>query len=174
MADPFVGEIRLLGFNFPPSGWAFCDGSLLAITQNEVLFALLGTQYGGNGVTTFALPDLRSRVPVGQGQGPGLSEYVIGELGGQEAVTLTQGQLPSHSHAAVGTNGGGDAVAPIEKVWSADAAGGIAPYSSAIPDVQLAPSAIGFTGSGFAHGNLPPLLAINFSIALFGIFPSRN
>ena len=174
MADPFVGEIRLLGFNFPPYGWGFCDGSLVSIEQNQVLFALLGTTYGGDGVTTFALPDLRSRVPLGQGQGPGLSPYVIGQTGGQETVTLTQGQLPSHSHAAVGTNGGGDAIAPTEKVWSADAAGGIAPYSSAAPDVTLAPAAVSLTGNNFPHENRPPSLTINFSIAFFGIFPSRN
>ncbi len=168
MAQSFVGEIRLLGFNFPPSGWAFCDGSLLAIDQYEVLFNLLGTTYGGNGVTTFALPDLRSRVPLGQGP------YVLGQTGGQEAVTLTQGQLPSHSHAAMGTGGGGDAIDPTEKVWSSDAAGGLAPYSSATPDVTLAPAAVSLNGDDFAHENRPPLLTINFSISLFGIYPSQS
>lgn len=164
----------MLGFSFPPYGWALCNGALLPISDYEVLYTLLGTTYGGNGVTTFALPDLRSRLPFGQGTGAGLSPYFVGQAGGLEAVTLTPGQLPSHSHPAAGTASGGDGVAPIEKVWASDASGGLAAYSSAAPDMPLAASAIGPTGDDFPHENLPPLLAINFSIALFGIYPSQN
>ena len=146
----------------------------MAISQNDVLYTLLGTTYGGDGVQTFGLPDLRSRVPLGRGQGAGLSTYVIGQTGGVEAVTLTQGQLPHHTHAAIGTGGGGDAIAPTEKVWASDASGGLAPYSSATPDVTLAPAAVSHNGDDFPHENRPPTLTINFSIALFGIYPSQN
>ena len=173
MAESFLGEIRIFGFNFPPRGWAFCNGQLLSIQQNTALFSLLGTFYGGNGIQTFALPDLQSRVPIGIGQGPGLSPYVIGETGGVEAVTLTTGELPSHNHLAAGSTSKGDSLVPTNCVWSADA-GGSAPYSSATPDGYLSPNAIGFTGGNQAHENRPPYLALNFSIALVGIFPSRN
>ncbi len=173
MADPFLGEIRIFGFNFPPKGWAFCEGQLLPISQYQALFSLLGTFYGGNGVNTFALPNLQSRVPIGIGQGPGLSPYVIGDTGGVEAVTLTTGELPSHNHLASGNSGKGDSLVPTNCVWSADA-GGSAPYSSATPDGYLSPNAIGLTGGNQPHENRPPFLALNFSIAMAGIFPSRN
>ena len=173
MAESFLGEIRIFGFNFPPKGWASCVGQVLSISQNSALFSLLGTFYGGNGVNTFALPDLRSRMPLGMGQGPGLSDYAIGEQGGVEAVTLIAGELPSHNHLAVGSTSKGDSLVPTGCVWSADA-GGSAPYSSAAPDGYLSPNAIGFTGGNLPHENRPPYLALNFSIALTGIFPSRN
>jgi microcystin-dependent protein len=173
MAESFLGEIRIFGFNFPPRGWAFCAGQLLPISQNTALFSLLGTYYGGNGINTFALPDLRSRVPLGQGQGPGLSQYVVGETGGAETVTLVAGELPSHTHLASGSTSKGDSLVPTGCVWSADA-GGSAPYSSGAPDGYLSPQAIGFTGGNQAHENRPPYLVLNFSIALVGIFPSRN
>lgn len=173
MSEPYVGEIRMLGFNFPPNGWALCNGAVLPIDQNEVLFALIGTTYGGDGVTTFALPNLQSRVPNSRGQGPGLSPYVVGESGGQESVTLIQNQLPAHNHVAFGKSGGGNARSPAQHLWASDAAGGTAPFSTADPDVLLAPHAIGLTGGNQPHENVPPVLAINFSIALFGIFPSQ-
>ena len=173
MADSFLGEIRIFGFNFPPKGWATCSGQLLAISQNTALFSLLGTFYGGNGVQTFALPDLRSRVPLGMGQGPGLSNYNIGEVGGVEAVTLLASELPSHNHLASGSTSKGDSLVPTGNIWSADA-GGSAPYSSGAPDGYLSPNAIGFTGGNQPHENRPPYLALNFSIAMVGIFPARN
>jgi microcystin-dependent protein len=174
MAEPFLGEIRTFAFNFAPVGWAQCDGQILPIDQNAALFALLGTFYGGNGIQTFALPDLRSRVGVHVGRGNGLSPYNIGDVGGQEGVTLTEGELPAHTHLAGGNQGGGNSLVPTECVWSADASGGSAPYSNAAPNVNMSPNAIGITGSNFAHENRQPYLALNYCIAMQGIFPSRN
>jgi microcystin-dependent protein len=174
MSEPFIGEIRIFGFNFAPLGWAFCDGQLVPISQNTALFSLLGTFYGGNGTTTFALPNLQGRFAVAFGQGNGLSSYSIGDLGGVESVTLTEGQLPAHTHGASGSQGGGNSLVPTQCVWSADAAGGSAPYTNAAPDVNLSPNAIGSTGQNLPHENRPPFLALNFCIALQGIFPSRQ
>jgi microcystin-dependent protein len=174
MSEPFIGEIRIFGFNFPPLGWAFCDGQLLPISQNTALFSLLGTFYGGNGVQTFALPDLRGRVAIAFGQGNSLSPYNIGDVGGAESVTLNENQLPAHSHIAAGSQGGGNSLVPTDCVWSADAAGGSAPYSNAAPNVSLSTNAIGTTGQNLPHENRPPFLALNFCIALQGIFPSRQ
>lgn len=174
MAESFLGEIRLFGFRFPPRGWATCSGQLVSQPQNTALFALLGTDYGGDGRSTFGLPDLRSRVPVGQGQGPGLSPYTVGQMGGAESVALIPGELPSHTHSALGTAGGGDALVPTGNVWAADAAGGSAPYSSAPSDVELSPGAIGYTGGNLGHENRSPYLCLNFCIAMQGIFPSRD
>src|SRR6187399_3074015 len=118
MAEPFLGEIRLMSFGFAPKGWAFCNGQFLPINQNQALFSLLGTTYGGNGQTNFALPDLRGRIPVHSGQGPGLSNSSLGETGGTEAVTLTVAQLPRHSHAAQGASGAGNSSGPAGQVWA--------------------------------------------------------
>ncbi len=174
MAEPFLGEIRLFAFNFAPVGWAFCSGQLLSISQNTALFALLGTFYGGNGVNTFALPDLQSRIAVGQGQGAGLSPYVIGQAGGSEGITLAESEMPSHTHLASGNQGGGNSLVPTECVWSADAAGGSAPYTNAAPNVNMSPNAINAAGGNQPHENRQPYLAISYCIALHGIFPSRN
>lgn len=172
MSEPFLGEIQMVGFNFAPRGWAFCNGSLLSIAQNDALFALLGTIYGGDGQTTFALPDLRGRIPLNQGQGPGLTNRVIGEAGGAESVTLIEGQMPAHSHQMwIATNGTRTSAANGNLL-----AGGEADiYSrSATPSVGLAPSQLASAGSSLPHDNMQPVLAVNFIISLEGIFPSRN
>ncbi|MDX6255763.1 MAG: hypothetical protein QOJ11_2097 [Frankiales bacterium] len=167
LTSPFLGEIRIFGFNFNPRGWATCQGQLMSISQNTALFALLGTQYGGNGQTTFALPDLRSRIALGQGQGPGLSAYVIGELAGSETVTLLQSQLPAHTHAQPVTNAAASASRPNNTV---PAAGGS--YAAAGDGGSFVPTSV--TGGNQPFGILPPVLVVNYCIALQGIFPSRN
>ncbi len=172
MADNFLGEIRIVGFNFAPRGWAFCNGQLLPISQNTALFSLLGTIYGGNGQTTFALPDLRGRVPVHFGQGPGLSNYDQGEITGTEAVTLTTNELPAHAHSvspltskAEETTNRPDGAYPTVGGIYASTQNGAAP---------MAPTPSAATGGNQPHSNLQPLLVMNFVIALTGIFPSRN
>ena len=172
MAEPFIGEIRIFAGTFAPVGWAFCDGRLLAIAQNDALFALIGTTYGGDGETTFALPDLRSRFAVHQGQGPGLSNYTIGETTGTETVTLTVPQLPAHSHIANAGSGGND-LSPAGNVWATDAGGNTAAYNDA-SNAQMAATAIGVAGGSQPHDNIQPFLVVNFIIALEGIFPARN
>lgn len=174
MSDPFIGEIRMFGGNFAPRGWAFCHGQILSIAQNTALFSLLGTIYGGNGQTTFALPDLRGRVPVGQGQGPGLSNRQIGEQAGVENVTLTAQQMPAHNHAAQASSARGNTNSPIGKVWSKDAGVQSATYTGNAPDGTMAANAIGSAGGSQPHENMPPYLGVNFIIALQGIYPSRN
>ena len=170
MADPFVGEIRMFAGNFAPRGWAFCDGQLLAVSSNDALFSLLGTIYGGDGRTTFGLPDMRGRIPLHAGSGPGLSPRTLGSKAGTEMTTVTVAQLPSHSHTAQGTsaaastsnpNGTLPAVATANTYFAGNG-------------VDMNSQAIGNTGGGGAHANLQPALAVNFIIALFGIFPSRN
>lgn len=162
--SPFIGEIRLLGCNFPPVGWAFCDGSLLAISQNDALFNLIGTTYGGDGQTTFALPDLRGRWPVHMGSG-----FVIGQSGGVERVTLTTPQIPSHTHIQRGASVANSAspVGTVPATW------GDAEYSTAAATGTLAPAAVAGSGSSQPHDNLPPFLTLNFVISLFGVFPSQ-
>jgi microcystin-dependent protein len=174
MSEPFIGEIRMVGFNFAPRGWALCNGQILSIQQNTALFSLLGTTYGGDGRTTFALPDLRSRVPLHQGQGPGLSNRTLGEQSGQEAVTLTTAQLPAHAHSAQCSSGKGNTNSPTGKLWSKDAGVQSATYTGNAPDGAMAANAIGNTGNGQPHENMPPFLAVTFVIALEGIYPSRN
>ena len=169
MSEPYVGEIRMFAGNFAPANWAFCDGSLLAIAQNEVLFALIGTTYGGDGVTTYALPDLRGRAPVHQGPG-----FAMGQLSGTETVTLTQQQIPSHSHAPRASTAG-NAASPVGNFWSADAGGNVASYSKVppTPNGTMNAAAIGAAGSDVPHQNMQPYLAISYIISLFGIFPSQ-
>jgi microcystin-dependent protein len=175
MSDPFLGEIRVLSFNFAPKGWAGCDGQLMAINQNQALFALLGTQYGGDGIRTFAIPDLRGRVAIHRGQGPGLNPYTIGERGGTEGVTLTVAQIPAHTHTALGSSADGTTLNPTGAIWAKDAVGGTEPYlTGAVPNAPMAPQAISSSGSNVGHPNLQPFLVTNFCIALQGIFPSRN
>jgi microcystin-dependent protein len=170
--DPFIGEILVVPYNFAPTGWAFCDGQLLSISQNTALFALLGTTYGGNGITNFALPDLRSRTAVHMGTGSGLSPYVIGQFGGEESVTLTIGQMPGHSHVALGTSSLGSSPSPMNNVWAAQSRLDI--YSSAGPFVQMAGGALSFAGNSLPHENRSPYLVLNYIISLFGIFPARS
>ena len=170
MSEPFLGEIRLISFGFPPKGWAFCVGQLLPINQNQALFSILGTTYGGDGRTTFALPDLRDRTAINFGQGPGLSNYVLGQNGGQPAVTLTIPEMPAHTHQAQGNNSPG-AASVVNGNWAASTANA---YSTVPANAVMDPSAVGLEGNSQPHQNMPPYLAVNYVIALVGIFPSRN
>lgn len=175
MATPFIAEIVMFGGNFAPRGWAFCQGQLLSIAQNTALFSLLGTTYGGNGQTTFALPDLRGRVPMQQGSGPGLTPRVLGEQGGTETVTLLITQMPAHNHTAVistkANNGPLSDNVPTNNYWAEGS------YNSAT-NTSMNPAAvqatIGISGGSQPHNNMQPFLALNFIIATQGIFPSRN
>ena len=167
MSSPFLGEIRPFGFNFNPRGWLACQGQILSIAQNPALFALLGTQYGGNGTTTFALPDLRGRVPMGQGAGPGLTNRLMGELGGEENHTLTTGEMPAHSH----TLGVSSTLATNNSPAGGFPAQTRGPTYSSSTDSTISGNV---TGGGLAHNNLQPYLVVNYCIAIQGIFPSRN
>ena len=168
MSNPYVGEIRMFSGNFAPLGWAFCDGSVLSIADNNVLFALIGTTYGGDGVSTFVLPDLRGRAPVHQGNG-----FVIGQIGGTETVTLTVSQLPSHTHAPLAASGGSGipANSPAGNVWSGWTGN---QFSTQAPTAPMSPAAVAADGGSQPHDNMVPFLAINFIISLFGIFPSQT
>ena len=168
MAQPYVGEIRMFAGNFAPVGWALCQGQLLPISENEVLFQLIGTTYGGDGQSTFALPNLQSRVPIHQGSG-----FFIGQSAGQETVTLTTNQIPSHSHAPQAGSAAGSSNSPAGNVFAA-APSGVNWYSSAAPSVPMSPSMVGSAGGSQPHDNMIPFLVINFIISLFGIFPTQN
>ncbi|QIG39692.1 phage tail protein [Microbacterium sp. 4R-513] len=167
--DPFIGEIRCFGFNFAPRGWALCNGQLLSISQNTALFSLLGTMYGGNGQTTFGLPDLRGRTSLGFGQGPGLTNRTQGELAGSEAVTLTAGALPPHGHTVAAS-----ATATTKNPsGSLPAVTGAGSSYGTTTDLTMSPSMIGGGGSAQPHDNMQPYLVLNWCIALEGVFPSR-
>ena len=153
--------------------FAFCDGQLMSISQNDALYTLLGTTYGGDGVNTFALPDLRSRMPLAQGQGAGLSNRVIGSLDGTEAVTLTTNQLPAHAHAAACNTTAGDSSTPANNFWAANSNAAIEQYSST-SDTSMNSADVLPTGSSLPHSNIMPYLTVNFVIALFGVYPSQN
>lgn len=168
MSQPFLGEIRPVGFNFAPVGWAFCDGQLLSIDQNSALYALLGTTFGGDGVSTFALPDLRSRVPVGTGQGGGLQNYALGESFGSEVVSLNSTQVPAHSHA-LGAGGTATQNSPNQAILGTAFRN---VYAQSGGFVEMDPT--GSTGDGLPHENRQPFLGVSFIIALEGIFPARN
>ena len=174
MSEPFIGEIRMVGFNFAPRGWALCNGQLLSIASNNALFSLLGTIYGGDGRTTFALPNLQGRVPMHYGSGAGLSPRLIGEAAGQEAVSLTEAQLPAHTHKARASSLKGNTNSPVGRVWSKDAGVQSATYTSNAADADMAAGAIAPAGGGQPHNNMPPYLAVNFVIALQGIYPARD
>lgn len=171
MSEPFVGEIRMFAGNFAPRGWALCDGQLLAVSQNDALFSLLGTIYGGDGRTTFGLPDLRGRIPIHAGAGPGLSERRLGGKGGAEAVTLTIDQLPSHTHPLHAAQSTADNRQPL---GNAPAASTGQVYSEIFDAQQMHATALTGTGGSGSHPNVMPFLCVHFIIALFGIFPSRN
>ena len=179
MSDPFIGEVKLFGFNFAPRGYAFCDGTLLAISQNTALFSILGTTYGGNGSSTFGLPNLTGRAAVGAGQGPGLTPRSPGEIGGQATVTLNANQIPQHTHglnAATLTpqNPPQNVASPTPQAQLGLSAPNNIYIDPVTPDTALIPSSISATGSNGAHENRQPYLAVNFCIAVQGIFPARN
>jgi microcystin-dependent protein len=176
MADQFVAEIRIFAGNFAPVGWAFCDGQILPISQNTALFSLLGTTYGGDGKSNFALPNLQGAAPLQAGQGPGLSLRNLGETGGEESVTLLEGQMPAHTHAVQCYNGPGDLDTPANNAWGV-AHTGKTPINCYAPaatnNVPMSPFGFSATGGNLPHNNMPPYLALNFIIALQGIFPAR-
>ncbi len=174
MSEPFIGQIKMFGGNFAPRGYAFCDGQLLAISQNQALFSLIGTTYGGNGRTTFALPDLRGRVPMQPRNGPGLSPRQLGEKAGVEEVTLTAQQLPAHNHAANCVTPAGNSNDAAGKFWADDAGASSATYHGGPSNATMNAGAIGNTGGSQAHTNVQPFQCVNFIIALQGVFPSRN
>lgn len=165
MAEPFLSEIRIMSFAFAPRGWALCDGQLLPINQNQALFSLLGTTYGGNGQTNFALPDLRARTPIHTGNG-----HTLGERSGEQAHTLSIPEMPTHTHVAQGSTNNGDTVTPIGGVL-----GGVSNmYSTAANLTALSPAMVANFGGSQAHTNMQPYLVLSFCIALQGIFPSQN
>jgi microcystin-dependent protein len=168
MADPFISEIRMFAGNYAPSGWAFCDGQLLLISQHQILFKLIGTTYGGNGTTNFAVPNLSGRVPLHFGTGPGLSPRVRGETGGTEQVTLTNQQIPAHSHPLVASTGAGNATNPQNNLI---ADGPAFAYLEAAPDTQLSPLAASPVGGSQPHENRMPYLIVSYIIALTGEIP---
>jgi microcystin-dependent protein len=166
MAQPYVGEIRMFGGNFAPAGWMFCEGQLLPISENETLFQLIGTTYGGDGATTFALPDLRGRVPIHQGNG-----FIVAETGGAEDITLTVNQIPAHTHAMLGTNNAASDTSPAGAV-PAKTLVNVSAYGTDAPGTALHANAIAPVGGSQPHTNVQPYLCIDFIISLFGIFPS--
>ncbi len=175
MSNPFVAEIRIFAFNFAPVGWAFCNGQLLPISQNTALFSLLGTTYGGDGKSTFALPNLQDRTPMHPGQGPGLSNHFLGESGGSAAVTLLDSQMPSHSHSVLANSSGSGQASPANNVWGTLPGRTPPPmYQSSAPNVQMSPQALSVAGVNSPHNNRQPYLGLNFCIALQGVFPPRS
>jgi microcystin-dependent protein len=179
MDEPFLGTVVLFAGNFAPRGWAFCQGQLLPIAQNTALFSLLGTTFGGDGQTTFALPDLRGCVPVGTGQGNGLSNRTAGERGGQEQVTLTAAQMPAHNHQVTCQSASGDQSvpngnSPAAAAQNRESGAYVDSQYAAATNSTMAPGMIGPSGGNQPHENMPPFLAMNYIIALEGIYPSRN
>ena len=174
MSNPFVAEIRIFTGNFAPKGWAFCDGQILTISQNTALFSLLGTMYGGNGQTTFALPDLQGRAPLHQGQGNGLSQYSIGQQSGTETVTLLISEMPGHNHQEMGSNTNSTQQSPIGNFSSGSTQNKRYAAAANNPDTQMNPFILGVNGGGLPHNNMPPYLILNFIIALQGVYPPRT
>ena len=180
MADPFVAEIRIFPFNFAPKGWAFCNGQILPISQNTALFSLLGTTYGGNGQSTFALPDMQGNAPMHPGQGPGLSLHDLGETGGSEFVTLLESEIPSHAHPVKCVPDPGDTQSPnFDRSLARSNPGfayvpGPGQPSGVNPNAQMAPQTLAPAGGSLPHNNMQPYLTLNFNIALQGVFPPRT
>jgi microcystin-dependent protein len=166
MGEPYIGEIRMVGFNFAPAGWMLCQGQLLPIDQNEALFNLIGTTYGGDGQATFALPNLQSRVPMHQG-----SNYVIGESGGTETVTLTVSQIPPHNHPALAQSENGNQGSPANGVWAAST---LLQYTTNNANATMNTSLVGQSGGSQPHDNMMPFLTINFIISLYGVYPTQS
>jgi microcystin-dependent protein len=174
MADPFVAEIRIFPFNFAPRGWAWCDGQLLPLSQNTALFSLLGTTYGGNGKSNFALPDLQGRAPMHPGQGPGLSLHDLGETGGSETVSLLESEIPSHSHAFNVSRADGLVGNPTSQLLAAGIGIGMYAASNAGALTQMSPNTLTPAGGDQPHNNMQPYLTFYFCIALQGVFPPRT
>lgn len=171
MSEPFIGEVTMFGFNYSPRGYAFCNGQLLPIAQNQALFSILGTTYGGNGTQTFGLPDLQGKSPMHVGQGPGLSPVALGQTGGESSHTLLLSEMPTHSHLVTASSVAADLSLPTSNYF---ATGGQSVYSSAAADVALSSAALTSIGGNQGHNNMPPYSVLNFCIALVGTFPSRN
>ncbi len=180
MSDQFVGEIRMFGGSYAPSGWAICDGRLLSIADESVLYTLVGTTYGGDGVQTFAVPDLRGRLPIHQGTGPGLTPRVLGGVGGTETVTVTPAMLPPHAHAVFASANAGTLDGPAANAVPATPTNGVSPFLYVVPGASpfvtgpMATSSIGSTGGTGAHANLMPSQCLSFIIALTGVFPNQS
>lgn len=173
MGEPYIGEIRMFGGNFAPAGWAFCQGQLLPISENATLFNLIGTTYGGDGQSTFALPDLQGRAPMHQGQGPGISQsYIIGEKAGVESVTLTTGQIPVHNHSFLCSTAAAASTDPTNQVIAQSSQ--IHIFTEDVTNRQMNASSLTAAGGSQPHGNLQPYLCISFILSLFGVFPSQN
>jgi microcystin-dependent protein len=168
MSSPFIGEIRMFGGNFAPVGWAFCNGALIPISENDALFTLIGTTYGGDGETTFALPNLQSRIPIHVGPG-----FALGQSGGTESVTLTTSQIPSHSHTPLCFSNNGGQPSPAGGVWAISQPTRNE-YTTVAPSVNMDPAACGSTGGSQPHDNMVPFLVVNFILSLFGVFPSQT
>jgi microcystin-dependent protein len=175
MSNPFLAEIRIFTGNFAPKGWALCDGQLMSISQNTALFSLLGTTYGGDGKSNFALPNLQGCAPMQAGQGPGLSLRDLGETGGEQSVTLLQTEMPAHSHTAQGAAAGGQP-GPANNAWgqASKGLGSLYAPSGAQTNVQMNLSALSIAGGNLPHNNMPPFLGLTFIIALQGVFPARS
>jgi microcystin-dependent protein len=175
MSNPFVAEIRIFCGNFAPKGWALCNGQLLPISQNTALFSLLGTTYGGDGKSNFALPNLQGSAPMQAGQGPGLSLRDLGETGGEQTVTLLQTEMPAHTHGIQASPTGG-ITSPANNTWGGGLKGFPPAYSPSVPasNVQMSPFATSISGGNLPHNNMPPFLGLTFIIALQGVFPARS
>ena len=170
MSNPFIGEIRMFGGNYAPYGWAFCDGSLIQISDNPTLYNLIGTTYGGDGVQTFGLPNLLGRMPIHAGQGQGLQTYILGQVGGLEQVNLLTNQIPSHTHVLSGSTDSANANTPAGNVL----AGAAGTYISKSAGAAMAAASVGPTGGSTPHDNMMPFLCVSFIIALYGIYPSQS
>lgn len=174
MADPFVAEIRIFPFNFAPKGWAWCDGQILPLSQNTALFSLLGTTYGGNGQSTFALPDLRGRAVMHPGQGPGLSLHDLGETGGSDTVTLLESEIPAHAHGMFASNQAGEDASPAGEALARSVGAQLYQTNTNVNLQAMAPEALAVAGGFQPHNNMQPYLTFHFNIALQGVFPPRT
>ena len=177
MAEPYLGEVRIFGFSFAPRGWAYCDGQLVSIAQNNALFAVLGTTFGGDGQTTFGLPNMKGNAPMEWGNGPGLTPRTLGQLAGEPSVTLTVQQIPGHNHilhAGITTNAAQQVPTPTAQAQLGQGSPGQVYTATATPPVAFSPKAIGPAGQSQPHDNVSPILVLNFCVAMEGLFPSRN
>jgi len=174
MSNPFLAEIRIFAGYFAPKGWALCNGQLMPISQNTALFSLLGTYYGGNGTSNFALPNLQGCAPMQAGQGPGLSLRDLGETGGEQTVTLLQTEMPAHSHTAQGDNTAGGFPDPTGQTWGKERGKDVYAAPNPANNVQMQPFALSIAGANLPHNNMPPYLGLTFIIALQGVYPARS